>query len=115
MIGDCLAGVGQVARARLERRTGMGARRAERARRAVQRGLEVTEKIVMLELGGREEKAVQQDAEQDEPAEPRAFSEEHLPPMMPRNGDERTRASLAPQLKPGPTCERLWKTQSAAR
>jgi hypothetical protein len=45
----------------------------------MQRRFEVTEKIVMLELSRGEEQAVQQDAHKDEPAEPRAFPEEHLP------------------------------------
>lgn len=39
----------------------------------------MAEEIVMLELGRGEKQAVQQDAHKDEPAEPRAFSQEHLP------------------------------------
>ncbi len=46
----------------------------------------MTEKIVMLELGGCEEQPVEQDAQKDEPAQRRAFSLEHLHPMMPRAG-----------------------------
>lgn len=88
MRGNGLAGVGQIARARRERRTGMRSRCAERARGAVQRRFEVTEKIVMLELSRGEEQAVQQDAQKDEPAEPRAFPEEHLTSIMTRWGQK---------------------------